>query len=580
MNILRQNFALLSLGIKVLCFFVILYTDIILAQNVQNSGQTAQVRPRVIPPRQPPALPTPQPLPEIPLETTPTPPITPELPNIPGNITVTQFIFAGNTAFSNEELAQVTAPFTNRPITFAELLQVETAVTKLYTNAGYLNSGAMIPANQTLNPTAAIVKIQIIEGGIEDIRVTVDGRLKPEYIQSRLAIATTKPLNQNRLLEALQLLQLNPLIETISAELSTGTRPELSLLTVRVKEADTFNIELVADNGRNPSVGSFQRGMLLNHGNLLGYGDRFSLEYINTDGSNSLDLDYTIPVNPRNGEITIAGGLNYSRVIEEPFDELDITGNSPYFELTFRQPVIQTPTQELALGVIASHQVSSNEILGFNFPLSPGADENGQTRISAVRLFQEWIKRSPQDVLALRSQFNIGLSFGATINEAPPDSRFFDWRFQGQYVRSLAPDTLLVLRSDVQLADRPLVPLEQFALGGLYSVQGYRQDLLLTDNGFFTSAEVRVPILRVASVQGLLQVVPFVGFGIGWNNSDNPIPTPDTNTLVGVGVGLQWQMSDRLRARFDWAIPLTNVDSSNNTLQEQGLYFSINLSLF
>lgn len=68
--------------------------------------------------------------------------------------------------------------------------------------------------------------------------------------------------------------------------------------------------------------------------------------------------------------------------------------------------------------------------------------------------------------------------------------------------------------------------LEQFTLGGLYSVRGYRQDLLLTDNGVFASAEVRLPILRVDSVKGVLQVAPFVDFGVGWNDVGNPIPTP------------------------------------------------------
>lgn len=276
-NILSPNFAILSLATKILIFFVIFYTDKIVAQDVNHSEQISQVIPRVIPPRPPsPPLPLPQPLPEIPIQIpTPTPPASPELPNLPGNITVIQFNFEGNTAFSDEELTLVTAPFTNRQITFADLLQAEAAVTKLYTNAGYLNSGAIIPANQTLTQKEAIVKIQIIEGGLEDIQVTVDGRLKPEYIRSRLALATTKPLNQNRLLEALQLLQLDPLVENISAELSAGSRPELSLLTVRVKEADTFNIELVADNGRNPSVGSFQRGVRINENNVLGYGDGF-----------------------------------------------------------------------------------------------------------------------------------------------------------------------------------------------------------------------------------------------------------------------------------------------------------------
>jgi hemolysin activation/secretion protein len=235
----------------------------------------------------------------------------------------------------------------------------------------------------------------------------------------------------------------------------------------------------------------------------------------------------------------------------------------------------------IALGLTASRQSSQTRLFGEDFPLSPGADDDGQTRISALRFFQEWTQRSSQEVFAVRSQFSLGLgAFDATINDEPPDSRFFEWRGQGQYVRLLATDSLLVVRSALQLTTRPLVPLEQFTLGGLSSVRGYRQDALLTDNGVLASAEVRLPILRVESVKGLLQVVPFVDLGIGWNDTDNPISTPKPNTLVGVGLGWQWQMGDNFTARFDWGIPLTDLEDGDRTLQEQGLYFTVNYSFF
>ncbi|WP_245602634.1 ShlB/FhaC/HecB family hemolysin secretion/activation protein [Gloeothece verrucosa] len=533
-------------------------------------------------PSSPPQHPSPQPLPEVPPKSpTPTPSSSPYPSNIPGTITVSRFEFEGNTVFSNEELAKITAPFTKRPLTFAQLLQVEAAVTKLYTDAGYINSGAIIPANQILAAQGAIVKIEIIEGGIEEINVTVKGRLNPDYIRSRLKVAASKPLNQNRLLEALQLLQLDPLIKNISAQLSAGSRADLSILTVKVTEADTFNMELYGDNSRIPSVGTFRRGVRLNHQNLIGFGDGLSVEYLNSDGSDNVNLSYIIPVNPRNATVILSGGVTDSKVIEEPFNELNITSDAPYVELSFRQPVIQNPTQELAFGITASRQESRSKIFGVEFPLSPGADERGRTRISTLRLFQEWTQRSRQEVLAARSQFNIGVNaFDSTINDQPPDSEFFDWRIQGQYVRLLAADMLLVLRSDLQLSDSPLVPLEQFPLGGLYSVRGYTQDYLLTDKGFFASAEVRLPILRVESIKGLLQVVSFLDFGVGWNTADNPIPTPDNNTLVGVGLGLRWQMGDKLTLRFDWGIPLTDVDYQKRSLQEQGLYFSVNYNPF
>lgn len=524
-------------------------------------------------PKQP--IPIPQPQPEPTLELPPkTFPSSEEGLDLPESIIVRKFEFDGNTAFSDEKLTKITAQFTKRSLTFVELLEVEATITKLYTDAGYINCGAVIPAGQTLSQHGSVVKIQIIEGGLEEIAVTGTRRLNSNYIRSRLAIATTKPLNQKRLLSALQLLQLDPLIQNISAELSAGSRPELSLLTVKVVEADSFNTEFFIDNGRAPSVGSLRRGVRINEGNLFGFGDGLNLEYINTDGSNAFDLRYNIPVNPRNGTITLRGGLTSTEIVEPPFDRLDIIGNSNYFELGFCQPLILSPNREFAVGLSALRQESKSELLGRRVPLSAGANEQGETRVFALQFFQEYQQRDSQQALALRSQFNLGLDiFNGTVNNEPPDSRFFSWRGQGQYVRLLAPQTLLVIRSDLQLTTRALVPLEQFGLGGLRSVRGYRQDILLTDNGFLASAEVQLPVLWVEKVGGVLQVVPFIDFGVGWNSSGNADPNP--NTLLGLGLGLQWQMGDRFNARLDYGIPLTDIQDTGRTLQEDGIYFSI-----
>jgi hemolysin activation/secretion protein len=524
-------------------------------------------------PKQPIPIPQPrlEPFLELPPQTFPS---SEEPLDLPESIIVSKFEFDGNTAFSDEKLTKVTAQFTKRSLTFIELLQVEATIAKLYTDAGYINCGAVIPAGQTLSQQGSVVKIQIIEGGLEEIAVTGTRRLNSNYIRSRLAIAAARPLNQKRLLSALQLLQLDPLIQNISAEVSAGSRPELSLLTVKVVETDSFDTEFFLDNGRAPSVGSLRRGVRIKEGNLFGFGDGLNLEYINTDGSNTFDLRYNIPINPRNGTITIRGGLTSTKVVEPPFDRIDIIGNSNYFELGFRQPLILSPNREFAVGLSALRQESKSQLLGRGFPLSAGANEQGETRIFALQFFQEYQQRNFQEALALRSQFNLGLDiFNATVNNEAPDSRFFSWRGQGQYVRLLAPQTLLVIRSDLQFSTRALVPLEQFGLGGLGSVRGYRQDILLTDNGFLASAEVQLPVLRLKNVGGVLQVVPFIDFGVGWNSSGNPDPNP--NTLLGLGLGLQWQMGDRLNVRLDYGIPLTDIQDRGRTLQEDGIYFSI-----
>ncbi|BAZ41348.1 surface antigen D15 domain-containing protein [Calothrix sp. NIES-4101] len=547
--------------------------------NVAQAQSINPVTPK--PPEQTP----PKPLPptNVPIQIPPLAPPTPEEAlDIPGSITVQRFEFVGNTAFSQGQLNSTIADFTGKPITFAELLKAANQISELYVQKGYITSGAYIPAQEF---RSGVIKVQVVEGSLEDIQVNVTkGRLNSNYVRRRIAIATRAPLNINRLQEALQLLQLNPLIASLDAELTAGTKPGVNSLVVTVKGAKTFNTQLSLNNNRNPSVGSFERGITVSEANLLGVGDRLSVDYKNTDGSNSFEGGYTLPVNPRNGSIGFNYRLTNNKIIEPAFKDLDIGVDSREFELSFRQPVIQRATpefsQELSLSFTAARRESNSSIKGVQFPLFPGADDQGKTRISELSFAQEWLQRSRKQVVAARSEFNLGVgAFNATVNNSEPDSRYLLWRGQLIYLRLLSQPKkqtaiapTMLLRSNVQLASNSLLSLEQFSLGGQGTVRGYRQDTVLSDNGIFASAELRLPIARFPEVQGTLQVAPFIDLGTVWNTGRE---NPQSSTLAGTGFGLLWQMGDRFTARVDWGIPLVNIDTSKRTWQDNGVYLQM-----
>ena len=565
------------------------------AQVVQspNTNQPGNVT-QVIPPRN--IDPSPRKEPELP--ETPQPPALEELlpesapkpsePTLPSDSSQTfrvkKFVVEGSTVFEQEDFDKITEPYLNQELTFAQLLEVRSAITKFYVDRGYVTSGALIPKQEFKD---GVFTIQVIEGKLEDIKVTGTQKLKRSYVRNRLAIATKQPFNREKLFEALQLLQLKPFIENISATLSAGTRPGENVLEVEIQEADSFQTALTLDNSRTPTVGTFTRQIEIGDNNLFGYGDTINGSYRNTDGSNAFDFEYQLPINPRNGTISLRYAVSNSDIIEEPFNALDIQSNSRYYEVGFRQPIIEKPGQEFGLGVSLSRQESQARIFegdgNLPFPVS-GADDQGRTKVSAIRFSQDWTSRDTQQVFALRSQFSIGLDwFDSTTNQRPPDSNFYAWRGQVQWVRLLARDTTLLLRGDVQFADRPLVPFEQFGVGGQDSIRGYRQDVLLRDNGVFASAEVRIPIVRFSRDNSLLQIAPFIDFASGWNRGgreENTIDNSDPNTLVSAGLGLRLQLEDYLSARFDWGIPFVSISGDKDTLQENGLYFSIVASPF
>ena len=225
------------------------------------------------------------------------------------------------------------------------------------------------------------------------------------------------------------------------------------------------------------------------------------------------------------------------------------------------------------------------------FNVFPGF-QNGAATVSALRFAQDWTHRTLDTVLAVRSRFSVGLDvLSATINANPdtPDGQFFSWLGQAQAIKQFGEELLgmqLLGRMDLQLTNSPLFPLEQVALGGRYTVRGYREVTILRDNSFIASVEPRFPLLRWASGEPMVQFAPFVDVAHGWSLGDNrPAIATSTNfpdTLASVGAGLRWNILPNDKASFEvyWGQQLSHVPSSGNTIQDHGVHLGIVINLF
>lgn len=496
--------------------------------------------------------------------------------------------FVGNTAFSDEELSALIAStlLERETITVSDIYQAAEQIGQLYQDQGYVTTG-ILPrvfldnAGELSFVQDGQVLLQVVEGRLETIEVLGTQRLDEDYVRSRLALATQPPLNEDRLVDALQMLHDDPLIERVDAVLDGGVEVGTNSLSVQIEEADSFEVSTFADNQRSPNIGTFQQGIQVSEGNLLGLGDRLDITYRRTEGSDSAGVDYTLPLNPREGTLSLSYSYVNNRLISPSIELLDIRSTSNYLNLTWRQPLFRTPRQELAIGITGSYRQSQvvfgESIFGFSvgFP-TPGSDADGRSQVTALRFFQEWVSRNSFEAAAVRSQFSVGLgsALGGTVNATGPDNRFISWRGQGQYQRRLSSGVLLSLRSDVQLAATSLLPAEQFGLGGQNTVRGYRQDLLLADNGAFASAEVWFPVTRVPAVEGVLYLTPFVDVGEVWNVDGEALAA---DSLASAGVGLRWQQAN-VTARLDWGIPLLEVAGNRRTWQENGFHFSLSIT--
>lgn len=54
----------------------------------------------------------------------------------------------------------------------------------------------------------------------------------------------------------------------------------------------------------------------------------------------------------------------------------------------------------------------------------------------------------------------------------------------------------------------------------------------------------------------------------------------DRDFLSAVGIGLNFSAGDSFNARLDWGIPLVEINNRGDSLQENGIHFSINYNFF
>ncbi len=473
-------------------------------------------------------------------------------------------------------LNAIVQPFEGRFLTLKQFREVADKITQLYLEQGYITSRAIL-VDQPIEK--GVLEIRILEGSLEEIKIEGNTRINPDYIRSRVQLGAGTPLNTADLEDQLRLLRTDPLFENIEASLRVGSQQGKSILIVRIAETDPFEGSVGIDNYSPPSVGSERLGLRLSYLNLTGNGDRISASYYHTtrSGSDVGDISYRLPVNPMNGTIQLRTSLNRNEVVESGFSFFDIQGESQLYEASFRQPLIRSPREELALSMGFAYQ-RSKALLGDILPVSPGANSEGVTTTSVIKFGQDYLRRDARGAWSLRSLLSFGTDlFNATDNPEPtPDGQFVSWLGQIQRVQVINENNLLIVGADIQLTPDSLVPSQQFVIGGGQSLRGYRQNIRAGDNGFRFSIEDRITLERDEGGIATFQLAPFFDTGLVWNDSDNPNQLPGQRFLAGVGLGIIWQPLPHLNLRLDYGVPLIDLDDRGTNAQDEGFYFSVN----
>ncbi|MDP9199944.1 MAG: BamA/TamA family outer membrane protein [Pseudomonadota bacterium] len=496
-----------------------------------------------------------------------------------GSVDVKAITVTGNTVLVDAEIEAVTAPYVGRSMSLEEIEALRRKLTLLYIDRGFVNSGVVL-AQQPLT-SAGVLQFDVVEGRLTSIELTGNRHLTDGYIERRLKRKLGPVLNIGEIEQSLRLMQSWPTIAAVNAEVLPGSTPGTGVLDLQIRENNPVTLAFGADNHRSPSVGENQGVVSLTHRSLTHHGDYLIANYGVADGLDNLYVAYGLPLTA--ADLTFEGHYSegQSDIVEAPFDTLDIVSDTESYGGRLFRPMIKTLTQLLTLSLEFEHKKSRSSLLGVPFSFSPG-EVDGGSKVSAVRAGVEWSRRWTRDALAMRLKISKGVDWlDATDNSALPgdlpDSDFTAVLLQAEYVHQFAwRNAQLLGRITAQGTDDPLLPVEKLAVGGGRTVRGYRENLLVRDEGVIASIEARVPLFpddAGASRIGL-SVAPFVDFGVARDRLES-LASSESQDLLSAGAGLLWNPWRPLNVEVYYGHRFEDVDDTGDGLQDDGVHFRV-----
>ena len=486
--------------------------------------------------------------------------------------------FRGNTVLNDSELRGIESRYVGRELGLSDLEALRDELTYAYVGRGYVTSGAVIPSQSV---AGGVLVVDVVEGVLQDIEVETDGHLRPGYVRARLERSAGPPVNVKELEEALQVLQQDDRIRSVQAALVPGERRGESILRVRVEEREPWTVTLAGDDYASPAIGEWRGTAEGTYANLIGVGDVLSAEYQGSTGLNDVRAAFETPFTPWDTRVELHMRRTWSEVVENPFQDLDIKDETETYGLTLTQPAWHSRNLLAELFATAEWRRSESYLQGDSFSFVPGPHD-GVAKIAVLRFGMDALYRSSLEVLSLRSMLSVGIdALDSTINSGDiPDSRFVSWLLQLQGARRLPwYDTQIVGALSLQLSDRPLLGLEQFEIGGRYTVRGYRESQLVRDQGVAGSVEFRIPVPLPSSERWRpeLAIAPFFDAGRSWNANRS---TSGDQNLASVGIGLLLGLNEQAHFEIYWGDSIEDVTHfGEHTLEDEGIHLGMTVSL-
>ncbi len=518
----------------------------------------------------------------------------PQDPSLSRKFPVDEIIVADLKVLDEDEIESLVAPYRAQGLlNFLDLQELADALTDRIRDKGFVTSRVYIPPQKIADRT---VTLQGVEGTVGDVEFMERRHFRDRSVEPRFRVGHGV-LNNANLRRQLRRINTNPDLN-VAAVLQAGQNPDETDIELRpTYENHPYHASLFWDNLGRYQIGKKRLGATVTHNNLLGLGDTISNTVGFSRRSFSTVTQYKVPVGPWGTKLNMDYAHSRIRLGEDGIAALNIKGDVNIYSPYISQELINT-----------DHHLLSVD-LGMDFKNVNTNGANGGIKfVDRVRTLRAALNYEESDRLG-RTYWNNEVAFGfdwlggrnstpepgdVALSRARAGSQFVRYTGAATRVQKMPFGTTGVFRAMGQATPDRLPPIEQFQLGGAFTVRGYTEGELIGDQGLMVSGEWHVPFFVLPrswhipgtgySFRDNIQLVTFMDAGAIYSHR-TIIGEQKDEVAWGMGIGLRARLTKLLTARVDLGIPLLRQPTafSNPAKNRQAnprLHFGLETQLF
>jgi hemolysin activation/secretion protein len=479
--------------------------------------------------------------------------------------------FSNSDIFSELELFRLRSLLEGKDVTAEDINNFIDIINSQYSKKKIITARAMLKSLK-----GGVLEIELMEAHIGNITVVGNRFNRKWFLKKQISSKPNDVLNLQILEKELNEFNKNARSIKLSAQLKPGAKYGTTDIELQADETFPYHFSASWDSFGRETTGLLRGGLMLSTDSFLGAQDRLTGAINMARSSFTPFVDYNVPINRKGTRVGGSYMYGKSKITSGNYKAFDLNADTHVFSVYLSHPLINNRRGELNINTSANIKLSTADISGFQY-----------TNYKDYNLAFG---------LGGRYNFNRSILFGSIYStngiirdDIQGYSKYFTKvNADAYYIHYLPKGIIATVRGGGQYSPYDIPFVEQYQIGGISSVRGYSESLLLDGNSGFVSFEMLFPIpflpkeikvpFNPQYTFRMRDAFKFALFCDAGAIIPNKGKTGTTNFLSSVGAGLRIAISKYITARVYVGIPLMNAGVYNQA--NARLHFDLIVSPF